>query len=269
MVNTIVADRRARVISISWGHCDGPERDATDRRLGQDAFRAASAAGVNVVVASGDSGAYTCRHSKLDDLRVVGDWPSGSPYVLAVGGTYLQRRIDGTWFDERAWEEPFSAAATGGGLNRVDARPVWQRGSGVDNASSNGNRQLPDVAAIADCDSGLHSFGQRFDENSKPTGNAKGFGGCGTSVSAPLWAALLALFQQYASQSGAGQIGFINPVLYAIAARVPANTVFHDIVLGGNLLHNASSGWDYATGLGSPIVAPLAQAIVEYLKAQR
>lgn len=269
LINAIVADRRARTVSISYGQCDAPERDQAGRQLDQDAFRAASAAGVNIVVASGDSGAYTCRHQKLGDLRVVGDWPSASPYVLSVGGTFLQRRTDGTWFDEQAWEHPFSAWATGGGLNRADARPAWQRGPGLDNEHSNGKRQFPDVAALADCDSGLYSFGTHYDRDSRALGNAKPFTGCGTSVSAPFWAGLIALFGQFARDQGAGELGFINPILYDIAARPIANTVFHDIVRGGNLLHNASPGWDYATGLGTPIATPLARAIVDYLKAQR
>jgi hypothetical protein len=41
--------------------------------------------------------------------------------------------------------------------------------------------------------------------------------------------------------------------------------VFHDVIRGGNLLHEAVPGWDYSTGLGSPRVAPLANAIVEYV----
>lgn len=43
--------------------------------------------------------------------------------------------------------------------------------------------------------------------------------------------------------------------------------MFHDITRGGNLLHNAGPGWDNAAGLGSPRGAPLARAIVDYLKA--
>jgi subtilase family serine protease len=270
IVDAIVADGRARIASISWGGCETSTRSGAAERLrDQNAFRAAAAAGINIVASSGDSGAYGCRHQDMGDLRVASTWPAGSPYVLAVGGTYLQRRTDGTWFNEFAMEEPLHAWATGGGLNPSDPRPDWQRGPGVDNDHSNGKRQFPDVAAFGDCDSGLHSFGTLFDVNSKARGEARGFPGCGTSLSAPFWAALIALFQQYASQQGAGELGFINPMLYDIAARAPVNTVFHDVVLGGNLLHNASPGWDYATGWGTPIATPLARAIVDYLKAQR
>ena len=48
-------------------------------------------------------------------------------------------------------------------------------------------------------------------------------------------------------------LGFLSPTLYAVAASSPADTVFHDIVRGGNLFYETTPGWDYATGLGTPI----------------
>jgi subtilase family serine protease len=41
---------------------------------------------------------------------------------------------------------------------------------------------------------------------------------------------------------------------------------FHDVTVGGNRYYPATSGWDFATGLGSPNVYNLAQDIVRYLK---
>ena len=60
-------------------------------------------------------------------------------------------------------------------------------------------------------------------------------------------------------------LGPLGPTLYQVSAEQPAGAVFHDVVRGGNLLYSAGPGWDYSTGLGSPRVAPLANAIVEYL----
>jgi hypothetical protein len=54
-------------------------------------------------------------------------------------------------------------------------------------------------------------------------------------------------------------------LLYEIAAEQPAGAVFHDVVRGGNLGYMAGPGWDFSTGLGSPLVAPLARAIVDRL----
>ena len=56
-------------------------------------------------------------------------------------------------------------------------------------------------------------------------------------------------------------------MLYAVANAARPNTVFHDVVGGSDLRDEATVGWDYATGLGSPIGTPLADAIVAYLKA--
>ncbi len=90
----------------------------------------------------------------------------------------------------------------------------------------------------------------------------------GTSAAAPFWAASMLLTQQFAQSQGVAQLGPLGPVLYQVAAQQPAGAVFHDVIKGGNLLYQSTSGWDYATGLGSPRVAPLAQAIVAFLQQQ-
>ncbi len=60
-----------------------------------------------------------------------------------------------------------------------------------------------------------------------------------------------------AKEAGLTGLGFLSPTLYAVAASSPAETVFHDIVRGGNLFYEATPGWDYATGLGTPIATGL------------
>ena len=42
---------------------------------------------------------------------------------------------------------------------------------------------------------------------------------------------------------------------------------FHDVTVGNNRYYPASTGWDFATGLGSPDVYNLAQDVVDYLQA--
>jgi hypothetical protein len=56
-------------------------------------------------------------------------------------------------------------------------------------------------------------------------------------------------------------------MLYRIAATSEPNTVFHDVVHGGNLLFDATPGWDFSTGLGTPIVAALGDAVLSDLRA--
>jgi kumamolisin len=55
-------------------------------------------------------------------------------------------------------------------------------------------------------------------------------------------------------------------MLYAIAARPERAPGFHDITIGTNRYYPATTGWDFATGLGSPNVYGLATDIVAYMK---
>ena len=178
-----------------------------------------------------------------------------------MGGTYLVVREDGTYLREYGWEDWLGTSGTGGGNSPTIPRPDWQRGPGVDNEWSDGKRQLPDVAAAADPDTGYAVF-MTDPESGESAWHQVG----GTSASAPLWAAITALFGEIAQRSNLGPIGFVNPMLYELAAAAQPNTIFHDVVRGGDLLHRATPGWDYATGLGTPDVTALAAAVVEYLR---
>jgi subtilase family serine protease len=79
----------------------------------------------------------------------------------------------------------------------------------------------------------------------------------GTSVSAPLWAGVIALADQEAGQ----HLGFINPAIYAIAGSPAYHQAFHDVITGDNSVqwhgsvitgYHAGPGWDPVTGWGSP-----------------
>ena len=261
LVDAIVQDGRAQIISVSWGLCDAAGRLSPISRLrGERSFQAMAAAGISLFAASGDWGAYSCTVRDPSDHRVTVFWPSSSPYVVSVGGTFLSVREDGSYLDEAGWEDYLSTGGTGGGLNPVDERPDWQRGVGVENSESNGARQLPDISAAADPDTGYAVY------FTAEEGNGWTMIG-GTSGAAPFWAGITALFGEVNTRAGVGRTGFLNPLLYAIAEQSEPNTVLHDVVRGGDLLHRAGPGWDYATGLGSPDVTALAAAIVEYLRA--
>jgi len=68
----------------------------------------------------------------------------------------------------------------------------------------------------------------------------------GTSAVAPLWAGLIALFNQ---QLG-NPVGFLNPLLYSTVAS--SSGAFHQITQGNNGAFKAGPGWNACTGLGSP-----------------
>lgn len=255
MLNAIVQDGKADIASISWGNCDDASNlSVSERRNTTQSFKAAVARGITIFVASGDAGAFSCQRRFLEDHRLTAEFPGDSPYVISVGGTRLATAADGTYHREYGWEDSLANGGGGGGLNPKDPRPAWQTGPGVKNKFSNGKRQFPDVAAAADPDSGFFvvSGGQLF-----PVG--------GTSAATPFWAGSLVLIRQLAQKQGAGKLGFIAPMLYQLAKTKPSP--FHDVVAGGNRYYNAGSGWDYATGLGSPDVAKLAPAVIKYLKS--
>jgi subtilase family serine protease len=92
------------------------------------------------------------------------------------------------------------------------------------------------------------------------TGSASGryaIGGSGgTSASAPMWAGLIALADQYAGRN----LGFVNAAIYRIGQSPSYHAAFHDVTTGDNSVsfpprtiagYRATSGWDPVTGWGS------------------
>ena len=82
-------------------------------------------------------------------------------------------------------------------------------------------------------------------------------GSGGTSASAPLWAGLIALADQYAGR----HLGFVTPALYRIGRSVRYRQAFHDVTAGSNTVrfpprtirgYRAATGWDTVTGWGAP-----------------
>src|SRR5439155_8756694 len=203
---------------------------------------------LQVFVASGDSGAYDCQENVATDLRLRTDWPADARLSIAVGGTRIWAGADGNYVREAGWEDVLSTLGSGGGLNPTAPRAPWQSGPGVTNAYTNGRREVPDVAAPADPDSGyLVVF------RGRRTGKA------GTSGAAPFWAGVAALVQEYVRAQTGRRVPFLPPLLYRLAAT--RASPFHDVVVGGNRYYRATPGWDYATGLGTPDVAALAERI--------
>ena len=240
-INQAVNDtvNKPSVISISWG---GPESTWTAQSLQSynSALQAAAAVGVTVCVACGDNGSTDGVTDGADHV----DFPSSSPYSLACGGTSLT--LSGTTIaSEVVWNDLASGeGATGGGVSATFALPTWQSGVNVPSSGGFSGRGLPDVAGDADPVTG---YIVQVDGSSFTVG--------GTSAVAPLWAGLLALF----NQSLAKAVGYLNPPLYQTIA-LEAGT-FHDITSGNNGDFSAGQGWDACSGWGSPNGGGLLQAL--------
>ncbi|MDX2167400.1 MAG: S53 family peptidase [Deltaproteobacteria bacterium] len=229
----IVTENRAAVLSTSWGRC---ETDYPQSYLNQlDAiFTRAAAQGITVVAAAGDRGAFDCG----GETPSVSS-PASHPYVLAVGGTGLFPAADG--FEELAWP------GSGGGTSARWKAPQWQM-------HPSPQRTMADVAFNADPASGyLIAFGGGW------------YAAGGTSVGAPIWAALVALANQARGDAGRAPLGLAAPQLceLALAPRLlPAP--FADITGGDNGAFSAAPGWDFPTGWGTPHAAALVDALAHW-----
>jgi subtilase family serine protease len=190
--------------------------------------------GVTFVAASGDQGVAT--------------WPSTSPNVVGVGGTSLTLNPDNSYAGETVWNNNYGSS--GGGGSQYQSKPSYQA-----TAEKNKVRYSPDVAYDADPLSGFITY---FGGNANP-----GVLG-GTSAGAPQWAALFAIADQGRALNGLSPLDGPSqtlPMLYALYNTPLYNQAFHDITTGNNGTYNAVTGYDRATGLGSP----QANVLVQYL----
>ncbi len=158
--------------------------------------------------------------------------------MTAVGGTTLSTDAQGNWLAEQGWYDVPLTQGSGGGSSVLFSRPPWQVGH--EHAGPHDRRLVPDVAAVADPFTGVKFvFRQQV------------LVGGGTSQSAPIWAGLATVMNQFLVSRGLSQLGDLNPLLYDIAQGVglPA---FRDIALGANAVTPVHPGYDMITGLGSP-----------------
>lgn len=152
---------------------------------------------------------------------------------------------------EQVWNEPSFGSATGGAPSLLFGVPSYQSGLGL---TSRG----PDVAYNAAVDGGVLVV------NTSVLGVSVLFIVGGTSAGSPQWAGITALVNEARANLSKGVIGGnLNPDLYAIYHSARYSTDFHDITVGNDQLagttlgYSASTGYDLASGIGSPIVDQL------------
>jgi subtilase family serine protease len=211
----------AQVVSMSWDGSEFSSETLYDSLFNNN--------GTVYVAASGDSGAGA-------------EWPAASPNVLAVGGTTLNLDSSGNRTSaETGW------SSSGGGPSASEAEPAWQKSIGITNAQT--TKSIPDVAFDADPNTGVAVF-----DSSYYGKNSGWFELGGTSLGAPVWAALIALADQVKPVTSA------DALLYQLAGATAYSNPqvnFNDITSGSNGTYSASTGYDYVTGLGTPIANKL------------
>jgi kumamolisin len=248
--NQIVHDNKAHIVSTSWGLCEANSGAAELQTL--DAiFKQGAAQGISFFAASGDSGAYDCGDGNLGV-----DSPASDPYITGVGGTNLQLNA-GAYGSESVWSNPNdtqrspNGAGGGGGVSSTFTHPSWQTGTGV----QSGNREVPDVSADADPVTGYATYCTVTNSGCPSTGWIT-VGG--TSAAAPLWAGSMALINQYLLSQSKAVVGYANPALYGLFNKQQQSPAFHDVTSGNNLHYAATTGYDMASGIGTPDVTNIA-----------
>jgi subtilase family serine protease len=269
----ITADKDA-VISTSWGQCEPYVSPSSVFTAEQTLFEQANSQGQTVFAAAGDTGSTGClRSGGPDASKLEVQDPSSQPYVIGVGGTTATSTAETVW-NESALE----LGAGGGGLSTVWCMPSYQyqtavpglvnshskKNSGCPTAEGQYVREVPDVTADADPETGYVIY---F------SGSWTAIGG--TSAAAPLWAAIAALIDAspFCSDYGSGDAGVLPQGLwdtasvdhsYIYSGGKDEPEIVSDITQGNNDytpsgytggLYPATTGYDQASGLGSPIVA--------------
>jgi subtilase family serine protease len=207
----------ATVVSMSWDQTGITAADDSDFDVSTTGF----------VSGSGDFGCP-------DDSGQV--YPSGSPYVLSVGGTALT--IDGTESSQTTWSK------SGGYANPSEPRPGYQL-----NWSTNPYRVDNDVSYNA--------------VNYPITLEGSWYIEAGVSAGIPQWAGLVADADQDRASLGKSVLaggGLLDGIYLAANSHesdpgVIDPAMFTDITTGSAGSDSecvATKGWDWPTGLGTP-----------------
>ena len=268
---------------------------------------ALGALGVTIIASSGDNGASgdgnpQCHYTSAYPSSLYVSWPASSPHVVAVGATQVEATASNTGEPLTPWcglistnlplynltaaagyAQPYQLGCltngsevavssnfrSAGGFSRVYPQPSWQA-SAVQAYLSSGvtlpptgyydptKRAIPDVA--------MYGYGTGVIVGGAVTSLG------GTSLSAPLFAVVVSLLNEVSLNAGGSTLGFLNPLLYYMAANVSGT--FNDVTSGDNVLTEscigqscgcqgfyATTGWDAVTGLGSPVFPQMAAYI--------
>ncbi|MCU1682567.1 MAG: hypothetical protein JWQ81_3306 [Amycolatopsis sp.] len=221
-----VDDDNITQASASFGECETDAQSSGDLTATDTVLEKAAAQGQTLFVSSGDTGSKCgTQNGTVSGPEGVG-YPASSPYTVAVGGTKITSLSGGT---EEGWY------AGGGGQSPNETAQSWQ--TSVGGAFTGSARGVPDVSLSAE-DFQMYYNGSIIDEG-------------GTSASAPSWQGVWARVQQATGDKA----GFGAPALYQ------ASSALRDITSGNNGDFDADQGWDYVTGLGTPDITALTQAV--------
>lgn len=174
------------------------------------------------------------------DDAAPANYPSSSPYVISAGGTSIVRNAQGNFLYETGWSAtgPIGSQAGGsGGPSIYEPRPSYQNSVMKIVGPARGT---PDFSFEADPATGVCVYS---------SAHGGWFRDGGTSLAAPGLAGILngANFRISSIQNTQTLLMFI----YNNALK-NYHSYWHDITIGNNG-YPALSGYDFVTGLGSPL----------------
>ena len=209
-------------LSMSWG--------TSGEAIQTAAFESTFTDGVLYFAASGDTGGQL-------------GFPADFPNVIAVGGTVLYYKTDGTLAAEVGWPD------SGGGVSTLE-KPSPQYQTGVENVDPNG-RNTPDMAAVSDANPAVAVYvstpvGQCQDHPAPDQYQSGWTQLIGTSLAAPVVAAMVNVAAHHRTT--------VMTELQAIYGNRKDPLRIRDITLmngiaGGNAI---KPGYDNVTGVGAP-----------------
>lgn len=239
-------DNKARAASASLGECEVFPYIDGSMVVDDMIFLEAAAQGQTFFASSGDTGSFCPVGAGTNGVPAgvpLVQYPSSSPYVVGVGGTTLLTNTDGNYNTETSWN------AGGGGLSQFELPGAWQTAA-VSLLGSTNTRAVPDIALVADPESGASVY---------VNGAAEGVGG--TSLSSPM---ALGIWARAVNANP--RLGFASIPLYGLydgtglLGAYPYGG-FHDVTVGVNGLYAAGPGYDLNTGLGTPWINQMVQAL--------
>jgi len=244
------------VNSVSYGNDEVQQTSAQYMEPVNTQFMKAGTMGISILFASGDQGVWG-RSGVGKTFNP--DFPAASPYVTAVGGTDFA--VKSTVGAETAW------SCGGGGFSNEFAQPSWQA-SAVQSylVKASAAKVLPSSALYNSTGRGypdIAALGGQVNPYCVAIKGGASFGGvAGTSASCPVAAGIFAQLNNVRLAAGKSSLGWLNPLIYANPQ------CFNDVTDGSQNNCNAGttgfaalSGWDPATGLGSPNYACLAKVV--------
>jgi hypothetical protein len=241
-VGTAAAQPGVSVVSMSWGFTEGQAVFGANEASYDGVF---NVPGVTFLASTGDYGVADP------------EYPAFSPNVVAVGGTSLALNADSSYNSEAGWgyysDSAGTMIGTGGGISAYETEPSFQQG-----VQSTGYRTTPDVSTVADPATGAWIADPY---NLDPTNPFAAVGG--TSLSAPIWAGLVAMVNQGRAGAGEASLNSSSPSETLQALYTLPQSDYNSITSGDNG-YTANAGYNLVTGLGTPIAGSLVPNLVAY-----